>query len=86
MNREALRAELEEKRVDPRSYSLDGEPVDEAYVLEPRPGSFAVFYAERGLRTGEKVFASEDEACRYLLTLLLQDRTTRIREDGSPPG
>jgi hypothetical protein len=49
----------------------------ESYVLEPQGSERAVFYSERGLRTGEEVFASEDEACSRLLDLILRDPTTR---------
>lgn len=49
----------------------------EAYVLEPGPPRWSVYYSERGLRTGEAVFDSENEACSHLLELLLRDLTTR---------
>ena len=50
----------------------------EAYVLEPpRAADWAVYYSERGLRSGEVVFQTEHEACSYFLDLVLSDDTTR---------
>jgi hypothetical protein len=76
MDREELRELLSQENVDPAAYDLDGRAADETYVLEPSDGSFTVFYSERGLRTGERRFDTEDEACRHLLDLLLRDSTT----------
>ena len=43
---------------------------DEAYVLEDVGTEWAVYYAERGLRSHERRFTSEDDAARYLLDRL----------------
>ena len=51
----------------------------EAYVLDAGPRRCSVYFSERGLRTAEAVFHSEDDACRHLLDLLLRDPTTRRR-------
>ena len=78
MDREALRELLDQENIDPAAYDIDYQAVaDEAYVLEPSDGSFAVFYSERGLRRGERRFDTEDQACHHLLDLLLRDPTTR---------
>jgi hypothetical protein len=47
--------------------------------MEETSSGWSVYYWERGLRSGEQAFGSEDEACRHLLDLLLRDSTTRIR-------
>lgn len=39
---------------------------DEAYVIEGAGTHWTVFYSERGLRSGEREFASEDSACQFL--------------------
>lgn len=84
MDRSALRELLDREGVDRRAYGLDGpagllvEDREERYFLEETPSGWMVFYWERGLRRGEESFASEDEACRHLLDLLLCDPTTRI--------
>jgi hypothetical protein len=85
MDRASLRDLLNRERIDPRAYGLDGSaglPVadrEERYFMEETTSGWSVYYWERGLRSGEQVFGSEDEACRHLLDLLLRDSTTRIR-------
>jgi hypothetical protein len=80
MDRISLRMLLDAEDVDPESYSLDGGMPLESYVLEHRGSEWVVFYSERGLRTGEEVFGTEDEACGRLLDLILRDPTTRRPE------
>jgi hypothetical protein len=79
LTRERLRALLERERVNPLVYNLEGSHGDEAYVLAVRPGGWAVFYAERGEEVGLRSFDTEDEACHYMLGLILRDPTTRRR-------
>jgi hypothetical protein len=79
MDRHELTTALEKIHVDPSAYSLDGGLPVEKYCLEDRPGEWAVYCSERGLRSGERVFASEDAAMRYLFELLRDDPTTRAR-------
>jgi hypothetical protein len=85
MGRSSLREFLNRERIDPRSYGLDGpaglrvEDREERYFMEETSSGWSVYYWERGLHSGEQAFDSEDEACRYLLDLLLRDSTTRIR-------
>jgi hypothetical protein len=80
MDRISLRILLDTEGVDPESYSLDGGMPFESYVLEPRGSEWVVFYSERGLRAGEEVFGTEDEACGRLLDSILRDPTTRRPE------
>jgi hypothetical protein len=77
VNRQSLKELLEREGIDPSSYSLEGGMPVEAYVLESGPSSWSVYYSERGLRTGEVTFASEDEACSRMFEMLLRDPTTR---------
>lgn len=77
MDRETLKALLDAEDVDPTAYSLDGGMPFEAYVLERRSSEWAVYYSERGLRSSEVVFETEDDACAHLLDLVLRDSTTR---------
>lgn len=79
LDRAALRRILDQETVEPRSYNLDGEHDPEAYVLSIRPGGWATFYSERGQEVGRREFDTEDEACAYLLDLILRDPTTRTR-------
>jgi hypothetical protein len=77
MDRETPEALLDAENVDPTAYSLDGGIPFEAYVLERRSPDWAVYYSERGLRSGEVVFQTEDDACAHLLDLVRRDATTR---------
>lgn len=63
--------------MDPCAVELDGGPANEAYVFEPQALGWSVYYAERGLRSGERLSASEHDACAYLLDIVLKDPTTR---------
>lgn len=84
MDRSSLREFLNREQIDPRAYGLDGSqglPAgdrEERYFLEKTPSGWSVYYWERGLRSGERLFDSEDEACSHLLDLLLRDQTTRL--------
>ena len=78
MDRVTLEALPDAEQVNPAAYSLQGGMPSEAYVLEPpRAADWAVYYSERGLRSGEVVFQTEHEACSYFLDLVLSDDTTR---------
>lgn len=80
VNREELGAVLEREGVNPDAYSLDGgEGIGERYVLALRTGGWKVFYAERGQEQGRRDFDTEDEACRFLLDVLLLDTTTQFQ-------
>jgi hypothetical protein len=79
MTRDNLRERLDAADVDPDAYRLNGERADEAYVLEPQATGWSVYYSERGLRTGEQLFADEATACACLLDMLLRDAGARRR-------
>lgn len=85
MDRKALRDFLDRENVSPDSYGLegpDGLPAqlrEERYFIDRTASGWSVYYSERGLRSGEQSFATEDEACRFLLDLLIRDPTTRAR-------
>ena len=81
MNRLSLVELLNAERVRPDVYSVDGLPlsrVDERLVLEIVEGGWAVYYAERGGRSGERRFDTEDEACHFMLDRLLADAGNRL--------
>ena len=46
--------------------------------LEPKAGGWVVFYFERGLRSGERWFETENEACDFLAERLLADPSSRV--------
>lgn len=76
MNRSELKAELQSLGIRGDAYSLEG-PRDEAYCLSHSHGGWSVYYSERGLESGTKLFASEQEACEYLKSLLVSDGNFR---------
>jgi hypothetical protein len=73
MNREQLLQLLHQKGIRVGVFSLDGRACDECLRLEQRGQGWLVYYAERGIRTNERVFETEDEACRYILERLSHD-------------
>ncbi len=77
MNRASLKALLVAEGVADDQYDLNGRFCDECLHLEHIDGSWHVYYAERGLRTGEREFETEDEACQFMARRLLADPSTR---------
>lgn len=74
MNTKELEEKLNNAHTRSDSYSLDGIPKDEALILEPSTGNgWRIYYSERGLRTSEKVFLTEEEACERFLEMVLRD-------------
>lgn len=77
MNRTQLLQFLDSQNISREAYRLDGSWCNECYRLEDLGHGWAVYYAERGLRSGERHFETEDEACDFLLNRLLSDPSTR---------
>ena len=78
MNKTELKIKLEQVGVYPAAYSLDGGLPNERYVLSQEPnGQWAVYYSERGQKTGLRSFDSESTACQFFLEHVLQDPTVR---------
>jgi hypothetical protein len=78
MNVPELEHQLIAARVRRDCYSIDGTVKDEALILEPSTGNgWRIYYSERGLRSGEKVFATEAEACNCFLDMALRDPLMR---------
>lgn len=77
MDARELVVALERAGVATSSYWLEGGLPFERYCLERRSNGWAVYYSEHGLRTGEIVFETEDEACSELYSMLVTDPTTR---------
>jgi len=77
-NRQEVGEVLRREGINPGAYALDGGHPSERYVIDIRPGGWAVYYSERGLESGRREFDREDEACRYLLDQLRKDPTTHF--------
>lgn len=69
MTRNDLKAELEQNRIHPGWYSVEGSTFvgDELVLSLTDSGEWVVFKAERGERQNEVVFRSESEACLHFL-------------------
>ena len=82
MNRRELEGTLSAAGIRADAYYLgyaEPNPVldSERLILEQTVDGWSVWYSERGLRSGEHFFQNEDAACRYVLSALTKDPTTR---------
>ncbi len=67
-----IREILIKQKVPRQAYSLDGGLPNEAYCINQIDGNWEVYYSERGVKSGLKIFASENEACKYLYRTVMQ--------------
>lgn len=75
-----LKEALEKAGLDTYFASLEGEIRDECLILErPKSGGWCVYYSERGQRTGEHWFTTEDEACQFIFNRLSRDPNAQKR-------
>ncbi len=75
MNVDELLKQVAKRGGDVRAiYTGTGNPEDR-YALIQEGGAWKAFYFEEGERLEFRVFASEAEACEYLLQLLIKDET-----------
>ena len=77
MTRKELATRLSNEGISTGSYALFGENRDNAYVLDQTETGWLVYFRERGLRDWEHLFATETEACSFLLRAILADAGTR---------
>ena len=78
MNISELSELLSREGFRPSSYSLGDEIKDEALCLRHDERGWSVFYSERGLQTGKKVFGDESSACIFFIEKIRADPTTRL--------
>ncbi len=60
--------DLEKRLIEencPRVYSLKGGLPNEEYCIGFNNGSWEVYYSERGIKSGLKIFDNEEDACEY---------------------
>ena len=80
MNREHLKEHLTALGVNASAYSLNGGLPNEQYVLSKEPsGQWAVYYSERGQKTGLSFFDSETAACEFFLDKITHDPNIRLK-------
>lgn len=65
MNRKELDAKIRDAGFPLVSFTLFEEPRDETLCMQEGRAEWVVFYSERGLRSNEKYFATEDAACDH---------------------
>ena len=72
---------LKQLGIHPDAYSIGiGVPeADETYCLVQEKGVWRIYYAERGQRSDEREYASEDKACNAFLELLKCDESVWLR-------
>lgn len=67
MKKEALRNKLIEMGVPSMLYNLDGGGrTDERFCLEFTNNEWRVYFSERGVKTANVKFSSEEEACQFI--------------------
>lgn len=70
MNKAELKRALTKAGVKPQFYSLEGRLREDAFILQETGERWCVFYHERGERSMERIFDSEEKACLYLYGML----------------
>jgi hypothetical protein len=70
LTRESLSGVLAARGVPRDAYCLSGGLPNESYCIDHQGAQWLVYYSERGCKTGLREFATESEACDYLLSLL----------------
>lgn len=71
MNINELKNELERLGISKELYSLQGGNPNEKLCLIHEE-NWKIYYSERGLRTGEKEYLNENEACEVFLRKVMR--------------
>lgn len=77
MNKNDLQKVLDGEGFRPDCYDLDGGLLPERLTLAKEETTWAVYYSERGEQTGKRQFATESEACEYLLAELRDEPSAK---------
>jgi hypothetical protein len=72
MKKNELEQRLLKEHISAHFYSLKGGLPNEALCLNEGCGKWEVYYSERGMKTGLKSFKSEEDACNYFYTNLIE--------------
>jgi hypothetical protein len=77
MNKQLLLETLRREKFRSDCYDLDSDLLPERLTLANEAGQWCVYYSERGQQTGKRCFATESEACEYLLSELRDEPSAR---------
>lgn len=67
MNISELKVQLERHGIKNFEYNFDGKGrTDERVCLEEHDGKWEVYYEERGVKTTDHFFETQEEACRFI--------------------
>lgn len=67
MNKKELKKQLEILKAPKNYCSLNGIELPDRIILTKESGKWLVYYfSERGERSSEKYFSTEDEACQFI--------------------
>lgn len=66
MNVQELKIIFESEEIPKDMYSFKGGLPNESYCIMPVDGQWEVYYSERGIKSGSKLFDTEEDACLYL--------------------
>ncbi len=81
MTKPELQDKLKDIGIKPSVYSLDGGVYDDKYVLSQEAmGKWAVYYSERGIIIGKRIFDNENTACEYFLHRIQSDPTVKLKK------
>jgi len=78
MNVEELIVELKNNNIRKDAYSLTGGLPSEVYCFNKINNKWEIYYCERGVKTSQQFFESEDAACRTFLKNIINDTSTRV--------
>ena len=75
MTKDILRNTLIEMGVPSMLYNLEGTGrTDERFCLECTNNEWKVYFSERGVKTTNEIFSSEEEACQFIYEQLFIER------------
>jgi len=70
-----LTAYLDSRGIRRDAYFLNGTSTGEEHCIDHGPKGWSVFYHERGLRTSESIYRTEEEAASELIRRLESDKS-----------
>lgn len=71
MKKDELKKALENKGIPKELYNLDGiGRTDERFCLQCN-NKWEVYFSERGIKTTDLIFDTEEEACQYIFKALV---------------